>query len=1128
MAPNIVDRLLGRTKPKGPQKALGRSGTVNSRGFLAEDEFNPKLRWPMSLDVYDEMRRSDPTIRWMLALVSTPIRSAHWEVDAVESDDPEDKEIAAFVEHALKRELAGGWDEFLRQALLYLAFGHSVFERVAEMREVTFTFKTERMEVPKAEPPKDPAQAAFTPKPKPVLVQEEKEVKRQAFIISKLAPRLPRTIQEWTPDAKDESILKEIKQYLGDGRAPSSVTIPAERLVVFTHEKEGDDWRGMSLLRTAYKSYQFKRKLENLEAIAYERSAGLPVVYPPASSADPNDIDDVEAAVKKIRQGESLYLIMPGPKAGSTQDGDGWLVEDLGIKADAGSNPNEAIMRYENAMAKNILAEFMRLGHEDVGARATADVQQDPYYQAVEAHVRYIEDTINEQIVKPLVDWNYQVENYPRMRASKIQAKNVQMLVGSVAQLMNVGALNSSPELERWLREILDAPPTPPGAEDADMAQAMADAQRQMAQAKLKPAEPSTNGKPQPPPGKGEAEQRPGESEAGQGKPGQGKAFAMPDGPHPAESYVSFDDIVQFLDDSEGRIVSAAEVAAEPGIRDMEAAVETAVRRRAPAMLEQISMAPGAIATALEAELRRLYFEGQTQVNSEIRRQIQVKGLKLGAAFAEATPPDVVSEIVVARALTTAESIAGQATRAARNLGLRRIEHPMAAPSKDGGVGPQDAVRTAARAAARSLSTSVFNLGRKDAMAQRMDEVSQERTMQDAIDARLAVLFAAKTVGPHAREQLRSLLAYYAKKPHPFTSCVRDNRKRFGPRTEAVCATLKDILMGTTRWRHGSKGLSEEGAYVEVTDPDAPEISDEVLDLLGHLSEEEVDALFEGIPFSDPKRWSKQTPWAAKGPSPGRFRGKGGGPGGRGLVPISANAIDVGDDVERAAQLLGEGKEVELNQPSQVATLLTKLGEIVKEAERKGDAAPDYDLCKVSVKGTNLFCVESHGIPRIDMPQLKGVPAEGSTADKLEKDDRGEVDISDEFRQHLIAQGIPIHEETERSDHLRATQRELNGVKVGGMLATLHRGERFHPDPPLFISRDGYIVDGHHRWAAKVALDLEDNEPGDIGIRVERIDAGIIQILAEARAFANEWGLPQAGFHAGPKIDPKTGLPSKS
>jgi hypothetical protein len=60
-------------------------------------------------------------------------------------------------------------------------------------------------------------------------------------------------------------------------------------------------------------------------------------------------------------------------------------------------------------------------------------------------------------------------------------------------------------------------------------------------------------------------------------------------------------------------------------------------------------------------------------------------------------------------------------------------------------------------------------------------------------------------VKTHAGESrgkpLSNLIRHYLKKPHPFTSCVRDNRKRFGPRTEAVCAGLKDVALGTHRWR---------------------------------------------------------------------------------------------------------------------------------------------------------------------------------------------------------------------------------------------------------------------------------------------------------------------------------------
>jgi hypothetical protein len=56
---------------------------------------------------------------------------------------------------------------------------------------------------------------------------------------------------------------------------------------------------------------------------------------------------------------------------------------------------------------------------------------------------------------------------------------------------------------------------------------------------------------------------------------------------------------------------------------------------------------------------------------------------------------------------------------------------------------------------------------------------------------------------------LKNLIAYYLKKKHPFTACVRDNRKRFGPRAENVCAALKDIGLQTTHWRKGGKKIAK-------------------------------------------------------------------------------------------------------------------------------------------------------------------------------------------------------------------------------------------------------------------------------------------------------------------------------
>lgn len=92
-----------------------------------------------------------------------------------------------------------------------------------------------------------------------------------------------------------------------------------------------------------------------------------------------------------------------------------------------------------------------------------------------------------------------------------------------------------------------------------------------------------------------------------------------------------------------------------------------------------------------------------------------------------------------------------------------------------------------------------------------------------AIDEKLDELFVhlgAEKVGPDARKKLRGLIRHYMKKPHPFSACVRDNTKRFGPeRAKRICATLKDVGKGTKKWRKGNH--SEDGTTLEIEEDTA-------------------------------------------------------------------------------------------------------------------------------------------------------------------------------------------------------------------------------------------------------------------------------------------------------------------
>ena len=139
-------------------------------------------------------------------------------------------------------------------------------------------------------------------------------------------------------------------------------------------------------------------------------------------------------------------------------------------------------------------------------------------------------------------------------------------------------------------------------------------------------------------------------------------------------------------------------------------------------------------------------------------------------------------------------------------------------------------------------------------------EARENRLLDAAINRRLEILFAgagkapgvseAETVGPDARHKLRFLLRYYAKKDHPFTACVHDNMKRFGPnRTERVCATLKDVIRGTTHWRgHPELDHGAPGAIAASMNDEAVLSfcfsNSQVEEFLCSLSEGQIEMLF--------------------------------------------------------------------------------------------------------------------------------------------------------------------------------------------------------------------------------------------------------------------------------------------
>ena len=152
-------------------------------------------------------------------------------------------------------------------------------------------------------------------------------------------------------------------------------------------------------------------------------------------------------------------------------------------------------------------------------------------------------------------------------------------------------------------------------------------------------------------------------------------------------------------------------------------------------------------------------------------------------------------------------------------------------------------------------------------------------------------------------------------------------------------------------------------------------------------------------------------------------------------------------------------------------------------------------LMGLSVNGAdnkNLFDHSALGLPRDQMPHL---PADAAG-------------IND-FAKFLDERGIGYHFEEVDPRSLMATQGELNGAKVGGILSSFEAGKPLS-DTNLVVAKGGEVLDGHHRWAAASVYAMA--HPGsDPKVGVIRLDTDIKSALDIGHEYADLRGLkPQA------------------
>lgn len=418
-------------------------------GDLAEEahEKNPDLQWPQSIETYDQMRLEDSQVASVLSAVTLPIRSTRWEIDPAGARDEVARQIAEDLGLPLKgedeppgrRRQRGrfSWDDFLRLALLELPHGHSVFEQVY------------RIEDGRAR-------------------------------LGKLAWRPPRTISKFDV-AKDGGLIA-IEQWGVFGS--TSVRIPVDRLVVFVNEREGANWRGRSLLRSAYKNWLLKDRFLRIQALVGERNGlGVPIF----EGAELPDViaKDATKAEKWLadQKAEGLELA-ESFRAGEAAGGYIPHGAKFTLTGVSGKLPDmDGPIRYhDEAIANAVLARFLTLGGDkSTGSYALGDTFLDFFTGSLNAKLGHVADVVQQHVVEDLVDLNWGPDEIaPRIVPTQL-GKEHPLTAEGIRALIDCGAFTADPVLEKFLRARFGLPAPVERAEgegdssDAEVARAAAE-----------------------------------------------------------------------------------------------------------------------------------------------------------------------------------------------------------------------------------------------------------------------------------------------------------------------------------------------------------------------------------------------------------------------------------------------------------------------------------------------------------------------------------------------------------------------------------------------------------------------------------------------------------------------------
>lgn len=413
----------------------GVTGLKVFNGVIYEDS-RRELRWPHSNSTYQAMSQ-DATISAATALFETLISRVPWSVVPPEGASKEQKKRAKIIDQC-RDDMEQTWLQVIKEVTSKYTYGFAVLEKVYRRRRRKYGSKYD-----------------------------------DGFVgIRKLAPRSQTTIKEWVfkNEGRDLSGLKQDTSLITDGsraRLPlGEIFLPREKFLLFRTDSSKDNPQGRSPLNKVWTAWQFRRNIEESEAVGITRGlGGIPYfkvhpkyLDPDATPAEKATLEEIQNIGRNLQNNEQACVIFPALY--DENNNPIFDFELLGPPNASQYDTDRAIIRWDNKILQALFADLLQMGNTSEGSHNLAENKSSMVSMAVEARLKEIQDVFNNDLIPDLYrlnGWELS-EDLPSFEYGRVMDHDIDAFSKAIQRMGAVGYLHIAPENINYANGILGFP----------------------------------------------------------------------------------------------------------------------------------------------------------------------------------------------------------------------------------------------------------------------------------------------------------------------------------------------------------------------------------------------------------------------------------------------------------------------------------------------------------------------------------------------------------------------------------------------------------------------------------------------------------------------------------------------